>query len=132
MFSPTVFLPYPFFNGMSNLLFRPFGQNSRKPPQAPSVALPQDERCLRQVHLHAMDVMTSFVQHITRSEWVEFQLPGPGPTGQRVADDSAVLEIRSSMFNLRHVLLGSSHTLSHNSLSQSDALAQLTQLPCRR
>src|SRR5450830_1566859 len=35
MFSPTVFLPYPFFNGMSNLLFGPFGQNACKPPQAP-------------------------------------------------------------------------------------------------
>jgi hypothetical protein len=51
MFSPTVFFPYPFFNGMSNLLFGPFGQNACKPPQAPSVALPQDERCLRKVHL---------------------------------------------------------------------------------
>jgi len=32
MFSPTVFLPYPFFNGMSNLLFGLFDQNACEPP----------------------------------------------------------------------------------------------------
>jgi len=32
MFSPTVFLLYPFFNGMSNLFFGPFGQNACKSP----------------------------------------------------------------------------------------------------
>src|SRR5450830_310746 len=45
MFSPTVFLPYPFFNGMSNLLFRPFGQNACKPLQAPSIVLAQLPCC---------------------------------------------------------------------------------------
>src|SRR5450759_2926770 len=41
MFSATVFLLYPFFNGMSTLLFGPFGQNACKPPQAADVTLAQ-------------------------------------------------------------------------------------------
>src|SRR5450759_2255680 len=63
-------------------------------------------------------------------EGIELQFPGFGSTGQRIADDRAVLEIRSSMFDLRHILLGSAHAFGDDSLSQSGALAQLTQLPC--
>src|SRR5450830_1183480 len=52
MFSPTVFLPYPFFNGMSNLLFGPFGQNTCKLPQAADVTLAQLPcRCQLRLHL---------------------------------------------------------------------------------